>query len=91
MAKAEKKAAPKKAAKKPAAKAAAKKPSQKEQVLKYLASHKGGITKAIALEKLGVKTLSKVVSDLKKAGNDVVCEKVTPKKGEPYFVYKLGK
>lgn len=71
---------------------AEKKPlSQKALVLKYLEGHKGGLTKAVALEKLGVKRLSAIVGDLKKAGNDITCEKVAPKKGEPYFVYKLVK
>lgn len=63
--------------------------TKKEKVLKYLQTHKSGLTKEVAMEKLEIAKLSAVVSELKKAGYNVVGEKVTPKKGEPYFVYKL--
>jgi hypothetical protein len=86
-----KKAEAKKDVKKDAKKKAVKALSQKALVLKFLEGHKGGLTKAVALEKLGCKRLSAVVSELKKEGHKIECEKVAPKKGEPYFVYKLVK
>lgn len=63
--------------------------SQKEKVLKYLEGHKKGLTKEVALEKLEIARLTSVISALKKSGVAIVAEKVTPKKGEPYTVYKL--
>lgn len=65
--------------------------TKKESVFKYLNTHKSGLTKAVAEEKLGVKNLSSVINTLRKEGNDIVCEKVTPKNKPAYFTYKLVK
>lgn len=63
--------------------------SKKASVLKYLEGHKKGITKEIAAEKFGVGNLGSIVASLRKDGAAIVCEKVTPKKGDPYTVYRL--
>ena len=63
--------------------------SQKDTVLKYLRSHKKGITKAQAEEKLGIPNLNSVILTIRRSGIEVSCEKVVKKNGETQFVYKL--
>ena len=63
--------------------------SKKAAVMKYLETHKKGLTKVDAAEKLNVPNLSAVISALRKEGAAIVCEKVSPKKGDPYFIYRL--
>lgn len=63
--------------------------TKKDTVLKYLKTHKGGLTKAQAEEKLGITNLNSVISTIRKSGIEVSCEKVTPKNKPAYFVYKL--
>ena len=63
--------------------------SQKDTVLKYLRSHKKGITKAQAEEKLGIPNLNSVILTIRRSGIEVSCEKEKKKNGETQFVYKL--
>ena len=63
--------------------------SQKDTVLKYLRSHKKGITKAQAEEKLGIPNLNSVILTIRRSGIEVSCEKIVKKNGETQFVYKL--
>lgn len=63
--------------------------TKKDTVLKYLRTHKNGLTKDQAEEKLGIKNLNSVVLTIRRSGIEVACEKVVKKNGETQFVYKL--
>ena len=62
--------------------------TKKDVVLKYLKSHKTGLTKEQANTKLGIDNLKSVVQTIRRSGIDVSCEKVL-RKGQINFVYKL--
>ena len=63
--------------------------TKKDVVLKYLRTHKKGLTKAQAEEKLGITNLNSVILTIRRSGIEVSCEKVVKKNGETQFVYKL--
>lgn len=55
------------------------KKSQRELVLKYLQTHKTGITPLQAMEKFGVERLAARISDLKEDGHPIVKNMVVVK------------
>ena len=61
------------------------KKSQRTEVLRYMKTHKGGITNAIAYEKFGVSRMGSVISDLRKQGwlIDTVMVESTTRYGNP--------
>ena len=63
--------------------------TKKDIVLKYLRTHKRGLTKAQAQEKLGINNLNSVILTIRRSGIEVSCEKIVKKNGEVQFVYKL--
>ena len=63
--------------------------TKKEQVRKYLETHKKGITQEIALEKFEVSKLSTIISNLQKDGLNIVCEEKKPRGKVPYKLYTL--
>ena len=63
--------------------------TKKDIVLKYLRSHKRGLTKSQAEEKLGIKNLNSVILTIRRSGIEVSCEKVVKRNGDIQFVYKL--
>lgn len=65
--------------------------TKKDTVIKYLSTHKSGLTKAQAEDKLGIDNLKSVVQTIRRSGIDVVCDKkVTKKTGKVSYVYSLG-
>lgn len=63
--------------------------TKKDTVLKYLRTHKKGLTKDQAEEKLGISNLNSVILTIRRSGIEVSCEKVVKKNGDIQFVYKL--
>lgn len=53
--------------------------SQKEQILKYLLTHKRGITPMKAIERFGILRLSGRIYELKEDGYDIVTDIVEVK------------
>lgn len=53
--------------------------SQKNEVLKYLKTHKRGITSIQAVELFGATRLSDIIFRLRKEGYDIVTEAITTK------------
>lgn len=67
--------------------------SQRTEVIKYLRTHKKGITSKDAIDKLGITRLASVIFDLKRMGYKIECvrESVPTRYGHKASVarYKL--
>lgn len=64
-----------------------KKPSQRQVVLKYLQTHKRGITSMQAFDLFKYTRLSGIIHDLRKQGHDIETEKRYTKDGTMYGRY----
>ena len=58
--------------------------SQKKQILRYLQTHRRGITPIDALEKFGCFRLSARISDLRELGYDIRTDREKNKNNEGY-------
>ena len=56
-----------------------KKTTQMNEVLKYMKSHKRGITSMIAFERFGITRLADIIYKLRKLGWSIVSEQITTK------------
>ena len=67
--------------------------TQKSEILRYLMTHKRGITSIQAIELFGATRLSDIIFRLRKEGYDIVTEQVTRKTRyghvTTFAVYKL--
>lgn len=68
--------------------------SQKSEILRYLLTHKRGITSLQAIELFGATRLSDIIFRLRKEGYDIVTEMITQKNryghATTYACYKLA-
>lgn len=56
-----------------------KKKTQKSEVLKYMMTHKKGITSWIAFERFGITRLADIIYKLRQEGHDIDSESITTK------------
>ena len=70
------------------------KKTQNERILRYLKTHKRGITSIQAIELFGATRLSDIIFRLRKAGYDIETEQITKKNRyghtTTYACYKLA-